>query len=99
MATIQVNFTLKKQSVPADPPASGTLVAQLMQGSVVKDQKIVDLGNLPTQFENVANGDYTVVAQTRSMANTFFGPLRSSPTISVVNMTEVDVVDIITVSL
>jgi hypothetical protein len=99
MATVSVTFTLKKQSVPASPAASGNIKCYLKQADTVL-QTVTALVSAPQcSFPNVADGDYTVAAQRMSMSNTPLGDMAVSSPFTVVNMAQVDVPDIVSVAL
>lgn len=100
MSTITVNITLKKQSVPSSPAASGNIRYQLVNsGGSVVDTKTVGISFLQATFTGVADGTYTVVAQRMSMDNTPIGDALASDPFTVVNMTETDVPGTMTVTL
>lgn len=99
MSTVNFSITLKKQSVPANPAASANVRYQLMQGATVKDTKTVGLPTVSGSFLNVADGDYTIVAQRMSMLNQPIGDSITSAPFTVVNMTEIDVPDAMNVAV
>lgn len=99
MTTVNVTIATKKQSVPASPAASGNIRYQLLQGSTVVDTKLVGLPTLTASFANVADGDYTIIAQRMSMANQPIGDASTSAVFTVVNMTSIDVPDTLSVTM
>jgi hypothetical protein len=99
MATVAVSLTLRKQSVPASPAASGNIKCYLKQGETVL-QTVTALVSAPQcTFPSVADGDYTVAAQRMSMSNTPLGDLAVSAPFTVVNMAEIDVPDVVSVAM
>jgi hypothetical protein len=99
MATVAVTFTLKKQSVPAAPAASGNVKCYLKQGETVLQTVTTAVSALTASFPNVADGDYTVALQRMSMSNTPLGDMAVSAPFTVVNMALVDVPDVVSVAL
>lgn len=99
MATVVASFTLKKQSVPASPAASNNIRCYLRQGETVL-QTVTATPAVPSAtFTSVADGEYTVAAQRISMSLTPIGDLAVSAPFTVVNMAEVDVPDVVSVTL
>lgn len=99
MATVNVSITLKKQTVPADPPASSTIRYQLRQGSTVVDQQDAGLPGVSVSFSNVADGTYTVSAQRLNNLIAPIGDAAVSDPFIVVNTTEIDVPDVLAVTM
>jgi hypothetical protein len=100
MSTVTVNITLKKQSVPSSPVASGNIRYQLVNaGGTVVATQTVGISYLQATFSGVADGTYTVVAQRMAMDNTPIGDSLTSDPFTVVNMTEVDVPGTVAVTL
>jgi hypothetical protein len=100
MATVVVSITLKKQNVPASPPASSNIKFQLFNagGTMIA----VQTGTVSTPqatFSGVADGTYTVVAQRMSVDNTPIGDALTSDPFTVVNTTEIDVPGTVAVTL
>jgi hypothetical protein len=99
MSTVSVSITLKSQSVPANPPATPTIRYQLRQDGVPVDQVDVGLPATEASFLNVQDGTYTVTAQRLNNLNTPVGDSATSDPFTVVNTTEIDVPDIVSVTI
>lgn len=99
MATVNVSITLKQQSVPANPPASSTIRYQLVKEGALVDQADVGLPAVQATFPNVGDGTYTVKAQRLNNENTPIGASATSAPFDVVNTTNIDVPDVVSVAL
>lgn len=99
MSTVNVSITLKQQSVPANPPAASTIRYQLLKDGALVDHAFVALPDVQATFLNVADGTYTVMAQRLNNLNTPVGDAATSAPFDVVNTTNIDVPDIVSVAL
>lgn len=99
MSTLNASATLKKQSVPASPAPAGIIVYRLMKDGVQVAGAQAAVGGTGPSFSNVADGTYTVEAQAKAMDGSFIGDVATSAPITVVNMAEVDVPDVVSVTL
>ena len=98
MATVNVNFTTKKQTFSASVGASANVKLSLMLGGVTQDQQIAALPATSASFAGVADGTYTVKAQLLNGNGLPIGDPAVSEPIDVVNTVEVDVPDVVTVT-
>ncbi len=99
MATVNITFTTKKQALPSSPPASGNIRVQLIQAGLVKATQNSGVAAPTASFTGVADGDYTVAVQRMDMQNLPMGSPAVSASFTVVNTTEVDVPDVVSVSV
>jgi hypothetical protein len=99
MATVIVSITLKKQAVPANPPAASAIRYQLLKDGALVEHAFVALPDVQATFLNVADGTYTVMAQRLNNLNTPVGDAAESAPFTVVNTTEIDVPDVVSVTI
>lgn len=99
MATVNVSITLKQQTVPVDPPATAVIRYQLLKDGALVDHAFIALPDVQATFLNVAGGSYTVMAQRLNNENTPIGDSATSAPFTVVNTTNIDVPDIVSVAM
>ena len=98
MATVNVNFTTKKQTVPATTWVTPNVQVSLMQGDISRAQQITALPASSASFTGVSDGTYTVTAQLLDGNGGPIGQAAVSEPVTVVNTVEVDVPDVVTVA-
>lgn len=98
---VVITLTTKKQNVPTLPAASNTIVLKLMQAGVATPKLTanIQLPNLTATFSNVADGDYTVVAQRINMQGQPIGDSATSEMFNVTNTADIDVPETVNVTL
>lgn len=99
MATVSISVTLKKQAVPVNPPASTTLRFQLLQNGSVVRQADMALPAVAASFQNVPDGIYTAAVHRLDNTISPIGNVASSEPFTVVNTTEIDVPDLVSVAI
>lgn len=99
MATVTVTLTTKKQNVPSLPAASNTILAKLMQGGTQKAVANIVLPSLSVSFNNVADGDYIVIAQRLNAQSQPIGDSAMSDLFTVANTVDIDVPGAVGVSV
>lgn len=99
MATVNVSITLKTQAVPVNPPAASTIRYKLLQSGTPVGQVDVGLPAVNATFNNVADGTYTVSAQRLNNLNTPIGASAESQPFTVVNTTDIQVPDVVSVTI
>lgn len=99
MATVNVSITLKSQAVPVYPPAASTIRYLLLQGQSIAGQADVSLPDTTASFPNVSDGEYTVKALRLTNVGTPIGDSATSQPFTVVNTTNIDVPDLVSVAL
>lgn len=99
MATVSVTITTKKQLVPsAGLTLSASVKHQLKQDGVVKFTTTAALG-AAASFPSVPDGTYTAHAFRMNLQGNPVGDEAVSAPFDVVNTTEIDVPDLVTVAL
>ena len=98
MATVNVNFSTKKQTVPATTDVSNRVNVLLMQGATVRAIKDVFLPATSVSFDGVSDGTYTIKAQRASSVGGPVGDPSESEPFDVVNTVDIDVPDVVTVT-
>lgn len=99
MPNVSVNFTTKKQTVPAAAGVSRSFQVSLMNGDQVVSSTKVTLPASSALFPPPPDGTYVAKAQPLTTDNQPFGDPAVSEPFTVVNTVEVDVPDIVTVTL
>jgi hypothetical protein len=99
MTTVNVNFTTRKQTVPANSGATPNVLVSLMRGEQVAASGVVQLPAVSTTFTSVPDGIYVVKAQCLTGMNEPVGDAAVSEEFAVVNTVEIDVPDVVTVTL
>jgi hypothetical protein len=99
MPNFNIKFTTKKQTVPAAAGASRNVQINVMKGADVVRTANVLLPSTAIVFPPLADGTYVVHAQLLTSTNEPIGEAAVSEPVTVVNMIEIDVPDVVTVTI